>query len=160
MRACATVIVDPSDVLVAIGAAIIALVLARWWRRTHSRTPEQEDAQDGLQVRRVQEKGDEILAEIESAGREVLSRAETRIRVLNELLVRAEETAASAPAGDPARGVDRAAEVCRLAGEGLGPIEIARRTGLEPGEVELILSLRRTSGLEGAAPDEGKQARS
>jgi hypothetical protein len=74
-----------------------------------------------------------------------VSRAETRLRVLAELLDRAERTTSAMPGGGAGRVADKLTEVYALADDGLDSTAIAERTEFERGEVELILSLRKKS---------------
>jgi hypothetical protein len=134
---------DVSGLLLIGGAAIVAFTLGRlaWRRRTPAATSDL--GEENRQIRR--------LRETETMGRETIARAETRIRVLNELLVRANRTASRTSPDAERVDASRLDEVHRLAGEGLGPAQIAERTGFERGEVELILSLKGTAG--GPPPD-------
>jgi hypothetical protein len=138
-----------SSVLIVVAAIVLAFTFGRLARR-RSADASGADGGDGggdpsAHVRRVQEAGDEALRQIESLGRETVARAETRLRVLNELLVRAERLTArdAASAGDAV--ADGFAQVCRLADEGLDPGTIAERTEFQRTEVELMLSLRKRS---------------
>jgi len=83
-------------------------------------------------------------------GREIEGRLDTRIHTLNELIRSADErierleelAGRERPVGDEVPPLHR--EVYRMADEGLDKVEIARRTSTTPGEVELILGLRRS----------------
>lgn len=85
-------------------------------------------------------------------SRDVEGRLDTRIQTLSALIRDAderikqlEESAGAAPAAqvpDEEPALNR--EVCRLADSGLDHVEIARQTSITPGEVQLILGLRRS----------------
>ncbi len=97
---------------------------------------------------RLRETAEGLMAEIDTFGREVQGRVETRVRVLNELLVRADSVASrldGAEAGAGTAPPPQFDEVYQLADEGLDAAAIAARTSFECGEVDLILSLRRES---------------
>lgn len=108
-----------------------------------------------------------MIADLARTAREVNAQLETRIRVLECLIRQADEriarlggTAGDEPQRAPADGAAppsappapepveeaRHAPVYRLAEEGLSVREIAQRTGLGQGEVELLLNLRRGRG--------------
>jgi hypothetical protein len=129
------------------GAIALVFSLGRLLKKLARRGGQESgaaDAGDGDgSARRMRGATDACLAEIESAAREAGARLETRIRVLNELLLRAEALQSRlGEKGTPA-APSRFAEVYRLADDGLDPAEIAARTDFERGEVDLILSLRR-----------------
>lgn len=85
-------------------------------------------------------------------GRDIEGRLDTRIHTLQELLKQADQTIARLDElnGEKARRTDKVPplhrEVYQLADDGLDKVEVARRTSMTPGEVELILGLRRTRG--------------
>ena len=112
---------------------------------------------------RLRETSGRLMAEIETLGREVRGQTETRIRVLNELLARADGVMSRMQGAEPAPQPPRFEEVYRLADEGADAAAIAERTDFERGEVELILSLRRPStgpDPDGSARSRGGGARS
>lgn len=101
----------------------------------------------------AKESMDEIFVQLQEFSRETLARLDTKIRALNELLARADakieelkRLSAAAPAAasaPPAKSANPLHEkVFRLKDEGKSPGDIAAATGLERGEVELILGLR------------------
>jgi hypothetical protein len=141
---------DLPEILMVVGAAVVAFTLGRlaWRRRAADADP--AFGEEHGQVRRLREKTDQMISEIEAMGRETIARAETRIRVLNELLVRANSSASRTSPDAERVDASRLDEVHRLAREGLGPAGIAERTGFEPGEIELILSLRGAASVPDA----------
>jgi len=102
-----------------------------------------------------------ILVELEKAGREMNARLDTKIHVLNSLmeeadkkiaLLRGSNSAAPAPeegarrAEDVRKDIreqsrDQHAQVYELHAQGTPVVEIAKKTGYRPGEIELILNL-------------------
>lgn len=101
----------------------------------------------------VRESLDEIFVKLQEFSRESLSRLDTRIRMLNELLTRADAkiaelkklqesrpAAPEAPAGKPANPLHE--KIYRLADEGKTLLQITDATGLQRGEIELVLGLR------------------
>ena len=106
---------------------------------------------------RLRETSNRLMAEIESLGREVRGQTETRVRVLNELLARADGAISRMQGAEPVPQPPRFEEVYRLADEGADAAAIAERTDFERGEVELILSLRRPRA--GADPDGSAESR-
>jgi hypothetical protein len=83
-------------------------------------------------------------------GRDVEGRLDTKISALSTLIhdaderIKALQDLAKSPHARNSNGVlPLHREVFRLADEGLDKLEIARRTQIAPGEVELILALRK-----------------
>lgn len=64
-----------------------------------------------------------------------------------------EQTVPTGRAGRTSPRLHRHEQILLLAGEGLGPAEIARRLGMGRGEVELILRLWEGTGGEGGRED-------
>jgi hypothetical protein len=103
--------------------------------------------------RDARESMEALFVQLQEFSRETLAKLDTKVRVLNELLTRAEarieelkrlsvagpKPAAPAP-GKPANPLHE--KVFRLADSGNASTQIAAETGLERGEVELILGLR------------------
>jgi len=144
-------IANVAGVLLVAGAIVLAISLGRLFRRA---TPAESSAGGQEAIRRLRETADRLASELEAIGREARAQLETRIRVLNELILEAERLAErlgspgpQAPGPQGAR--TRLDEVVELAAAGLDPAAIAARTGFERGEVELILSLARRSGTGG-----------
>lgn len=99
--------------------------------------------------RRISAEIDTRFAKLETAIRD----ADRRIAVLHRL-GRREDGAAIRPGSDPATDTDsRHVVVYELADAGFSPVEIARDLGKTPGEVELILNLRKTP--EPSQPETG-----
>lgn len=102
--------------------------------------------------REARESMEALFVQLQEFSRETLAKLDTKVRVLNELLTRAEARIEelkklSAPgtlsAPSPSKPVNPLHEkVYRLADAGRSPAEIAGDAGLERGEVELILGLR------------------
>ncbi|GJQ28228.1 MAG: hypothetical protein HBSAPP03_01120 [Phycisphaerae bacterium] len=128
----------------------LALLVYAWrvrvMRRTGLLKVEDQDADPTTDARAV---GDDLRELTERLAAELDARADR----LERLIVQAEERIATLeraasrvvevkerPAGAPRAEF---AEVYDLADAGVGPIEIARRTGRPTGQVELILNLRR-----------------
>lgn len=96
---------------------------------------------------------DEIFVKLQEFSRDTLARLDTKIRMLNELLARADSRIAELKAATEAKPrpaeppPGRAAnplheKIFRLADEGRSQPEITQATGLQRGEIELILGLR------------------
>jgi len=101
----------------------------------------------------VRESLDEIFVKLQEFSRDSLSRLDTRIRMLNELLTRADakiaelkklqESRPADPASPPAKPANPLHEkIYRLADEGKTVLQITESTGLQRGEIELVLGLR------------------
>ena len=100
-----------------------------------------------VKLRRTME---DLLVEIYELSREMNARIDTKMRAFEALLRRAEEVAARLEKADAAGGAldepvesSKYEEIYRLADEGKSVAEIARASGEHPGEIELILNLRR-----------------
>jgi len=107
---------------------------------------------DAVAEARLREAADRLMTEIETLGRESRAEVETRVRVLAELLARADaviEGLGGAGAAKPVPPPPRFEEVYRLTDEGLDPAAIAERTSFERGEVELILGIRTRTTASG-----------
>ena len=167
-------------VLLIAGAIVLVISLARLFRkRERGRDRAAGAGGDTDAVRRLREAADREMARIEEHSREARAEIETKVHVLNGLLVRAEKVIArlegagevprqvgttegpdAAPAAEGHAPSDpRFTEVYRLADDGLDPPAIAGRTEFESGEVELILSLRAKASREGPSaggPGDGR----
>lgn len=92
---------------------------------------------------------DRLLAEIQELSREQIARLDNKIRMLQQLLADAdarirELQSLSPREAAPARPANPLHEkVYALADAGRGSLEIGQELGLEKGEVELILGLRK-----------------
>lgn len=141
-----------AGVMLVAAGIVLVFSLGRLLRKRGSAPPPPEAVERA--VRRVEEAAEKAVSDIESLGGELQGRIETRIRVLAELLARADAfpegpnpPAQSKEAGParPDRTGERGSkleEVFELAGRGMDASGIAELTSLEPAEVEFILSLR------------------
>lgn len=137
-------------VWVVLALAVILFVGRR--RRARSRAPRPStDAIDDRQRRIVRAIG-KLEISLMEYGRDVEGRLDMRIRTLGQLIQDADQRieklgklgdSADVP-GDPEKIAREHRQVYDLADQGLDKVEIARRTSTTPGEVELILGLRRT----------------
>lgn len=99
---------------------------------------------------RLQKAMEELQINVMEFGRDIEARLDTKIRTLEQLIADADERikrlkeleGQSAHNGGGTPALHK--EIYRLADQGTDNIEIARRTGAAPGEVELILGLRKT----------------
>ena len=125
------------------GALFLGLVLPMLRRR---RAPA-EPASDG----HARAELERLLAEIQDLSREHIARLDTKIRLLNQLLLdcdrrqkEMEALLSRGPAAPPARPSNPLHDqVYSLHDAGKDLLDICGATGLEKGEVELILGLRR-----------------
>ncbi|KAF0240504.1 MAG: hypothetical protein FD180_4900 [Planctomycetota bacterium] len=102
--------------------------------------------------REARESMEALFVQLQEFSREMLAKLDMKVRVLNELLTRAEArieelkrlsapgTLAAPSPSKPANPLHE--KVFRLADGGRASADIAVETGLERGEVELILGLR------------------
>lgn len=135
-------------------AAVLFMVL--WFGRRRPRA--KSNAQSAPTERPIKERQrlTKAIRELEinlmEFGRDIEARLDTRIHTLQELLRQADEKIRKLEelSGGKARRADEVPplhrEVYQLADDGFDKVEIARRTSTTPGEVELILGLRRTRG--------------
>ena len=98
---------------------------------------------------RLRETAERLMAEIETLGRESRAEVETRVRVLAELLARADAAIERLEGAEPVPAPPRFEKVYRFADEGLDAAAIAERTSFERGEVELILGIRTRTTASG-----------
>jgi len=142
---------DLSGVMIMLGAIVVAFTLGRLLGR-RGRAPGAPDGSSAEeQIERIEEAGGRVLRDIESLGNETVARAETRLRVLNEMVLRAERAGVASESENGGELAGRFDEVYRLADEGVDPNGIAERTSFERGEVDLILGLRaRSRSVRGA----------
>jgi len=143
-----------AGVLVLAGLIAMVFTLGRLIRKHYNRTT---DEWPGVPTgrgtpgadARLRDTADRLMAEIESAGKETRAEVETRVRVLAELLVRADAVIERVEGTEPVPPPPRFEEVYRLADDGLDPAAIAERTSFERGEVELILGIRTRTTASG-----------
>jgi hypothetical protein len=98
---------------------------------------------------------EELQVNVMEFGRDVEARLDTKIRTLERLIADAdarikrleELRGKGAPGAGEIPPIHT--EIYRLADQGRDKIEISRSTGIAPGEVELILGLRKTRGSDG-----------
>ncbi|MHC4252859.1 MAG: hypothetical protein ACYS9X_27390 [Planctomycetota bacterium] len=143
-----------AGVLVLAGLIALVFTLGRLIKKHSTR-----DAEAGPQLpsarahadaeARLRETAERLMAEIEGVARESRAEVETRVRVLAELLARADAAIERLPGAEPVPPPPRFEEVYRLADDGLDAAAIAGRTSFERGEVELILGVRTRTTASG-----------
>ena len=153
----ALVLLNAAMILVA--AVVLRLYARRQGRAGGTAGTSERGAQVGRDVEELIDQLDRLAADIdrrlearEQRLRELLAEADERIAALRRL----EAGPRSAGAGPP--GGQRTEEILRLCRQQLDPVEIARRVGMDVGEVELVLNLSRSAGLAGAGPARPPQA--
>jgi len=106
------------------------------------------------QRQKLQHAMEQLQVNLMEFGRDAEARLDTKIRTLSQLIQdaderikRMEQLTGAAPSRADGEVPPLHKEIYRLADEGLDKVEIARRTSSTPGEVELILGLRRTRGV-------------
>jgi hypothetical protein len=146
-----------------IAALFVAVVLPRLRRRRDG--PREPLGTFGSSTGGAREELERLLTEIQDLSREHIARLDTKIRMLNQLLLECDQkkreleallgrsvlpAGALAKAGEPVDKppVPRAVnplhdQVYSLQDSGKEVLDICAATGLEKGEVELILGLRR-----------------
>ena len=143
-------------ILLVVGALFVAVVLPRLRRRGGG--PQETLGSFGASAGGAREELERLLTEIQDLSREHIARLDTKIRMLNQLLLECdqkkrelEELLGKAPAADPSAKPAPAAratnplhdQVYSLQDSGKEVLDICAATGLEKGEVELILGLRK-----------------
>ncbi len=148
--------------VLAVAAFLLMLSLRRRLGRRGWEPPEDTPVRRAPSVpqgeARIRRDMEELLVELQDLSRKisaeidtrfakleaVLRDADRRIAVLNRL---SRETSAKAggPVAEPESHEARHAVVYELADAGFSPVEIARDLGRTPGEVELILNLRKNA---------------
>ena len=131
--------------LMSAGPILLAVVLVCWQRR-HPTWLIRPD-----QTRDLERQVDQLRRELDTAGRRIDNQVELRMGELRRLLDQADLRIAqlrchdsSSPGPSGAGGAGSKDRVLQLSRQGQGPEQIARQTGLDVGEVELILNLERT----------------
>ncbi len=144
--------------LIACGVALLflSLILPRMAARkkASSAAPPMLSRERGQEMQRTL---DEVFLQLQEFSRETMGKLDTRIRMLNQLVVDADErirklqslppipptiAAAAAPAPPPAPTNPLHERIYRLLDKGTSLGEVARDVGLPKGEVELIAGLR------------------
>jgi hypothetical protein len=143
-------------IVLVVGALFVAVILPRLRRRRDG--PQETLGSFGAAAGGAREELERLLTEIQDLSREHIARLDTKIRMLNQLLLEcdqkkkelegllgkteaASETAAknsAARASNPLHD-----QVYSLQDSGKELLDICAATGLEKGEVELILGLRK-----------------
>ena len=136
-----------------VAALFVAVVLPRL-RRRRGDEPRETLGSFGPAAGGAREELERLLTEIQDLSREHIARLDTKIRMLNQLLLdcdqkqrELEALLGKAPAADP-KAAPRASnplhdQVYSLQDSGKELLDICAATGLEKGEVELILGLRK-----------------
>ena len=149
--------ISPMWVLAMVGALFVAIVLPRL-RRRRTGGAEPMGTFDRAAIKGPREELERLLTDIQDLSREHIARLDTKIRMLDQLLLECDrkkrdleallgrDPAAGTPAPPPApmRPANPLHEqVYSLKDSGKEVADICTATGLEKGEVELILGLRR-----------------
>jgi hypothetical protein len=147
-------------IILIVSALFVAVVLPRLRRR--GANPQDTLGTFGASAGGAREELERLLTEIQDLSREPIARLDTKIRMLNQLLLEVdqktrtlEELLAKAGGAPPAPGQlsptpspaksqnPLHTQVYTLQDSGKEILDICAATGLEKGEVELILGLRR-----------------
>ena len=141
-------------IILVIGALFIAVVLPRLRRRRDG--PAETLGSFGASSGGAREELERLLTEIQDLSREHIARLDTKIRMLNQLLLECDQKKSEieallgrlpmtdAPTKPPTRTANPLHDqVYTLQDSGKQLLDICAATGLEKGEVELILGLRK-----------------
>jgi hypothetical protein len=145
-------------VLLVVAALFVAVILPRLRRRRDG--PQELLGSFGGSAGGAREELERLLTEIQDLSREHIARLDTKIRMLNQLLLECDQkkreleallgkTEGAATAEPPAKTPAARAsnplhdQVYSLQDSGKEILDICAATGLEKGEVELILGLRK-----------------
>jgi hypothetical protein len=160
---------DSNGNLLWVAVFVAGIVVAAWAIRRHakkSRILDDPRAPESAETD-LRRSMDRLLVELRETSREINATIDTKIVALNKLVEDADrrietlkslekKPAAPATAEPPKPAPEESsrrtvleAEVARLAAQGKTELEIARATGVPRGEIELMLSLRRTRETEG-----------
>lgn len=147
-------------VVLIVGALFVAVVLPRLRRRGGG--AQETLGSFGASAGGAREELERLLTEIQDLSREHIARLDTKIRMLNQLLLEVDqkkrelEDVLARSGGAPAPGQLTPSpakpqnplhtQVYTLQDSGKEILDICAATGLEKGEVELILGLRRMEG--------------
>lgn len=145
-------------VVLIVGALFVAVVLPRL-RRRRPDEPRETLGSFGASSTGPREELERLLTEIQDLSREHIARLDSKIRLLNQLLLECDQKkreleALLGRAGAPPDAPEKPAapakaanplhdQVYTLQDSGKEILDICAATGLEKGEVELILGLRR-----------------
>lgn len=145
-------------ILLIAGVAALFFVLQRRRRRQDPADPRPLGSFDG-DLRQPRQELEQLLTEIQDLSRDHIARLDTKIRLLNQLLLEVDQrkreletllgrAASLGQAPPPAPRPSKPAnplhdQVYTLVDAGREVADICRETGLEKGEVELILGLRK-----------------
>ncbi len=144
-------------IVLVVAALFVAIVLPRLRRRRDG--PVETLGSFGSSAGGAREELERLLTEIQDLSREHIARLDTKIRMLNQLLMECDQkkreleallgkaggtAAESAPKAPPAKASNPLHDqVYSLQDSGKEILDICAATGLEKGEVELILGLRK-----------------
>jgi len=145
---------EPLRTLVLLVGISVLLGWIVWFGRQRSARAKRNA--DGLSLdsldsaQRLQRAMEQLQVNVMEFARDAEARLDTKITTLNRLIIDADQRikslddlAKSLHARNSSALSPLHREVYRLADEGLDNIEIARRTSIAPGEVELLLTLRK-----------------
>jgi len=137
------------------GVVILIVVVLRIPRVRARQRKEEQQTQPAAETPnvRLRRTMEELAVQLHEMSREVNAQLDTKMCAIDSLLRRSEEVAArleallrqASSAGVVSTPTDRYDDIYRMADDGKTPKEIARLKDLQPGEVELILNLRRRS---------------
>lgn len=132
-------------------ALFVAVILPRLRRRRDG--PREVLGSFGSSAGGAREELERLLTEIQDLSREHIARLDTKIRMLNQLLLECDQKkreleallgkVPSEPAEKPRASNPLHDQVYSLQDSGKEVLDICAATGLEKGEVELILGLRK-----------------
>jgi hypothetical protein len=142
-------------IVLVVAALFIAVVLPRLRRKPDG--PREVLGSFGSSAGGAREELERLLTEIQDLSREHIARLDTKIRMLNQLLLECDQkkrelealmARAGTPAPEKSAPPAKAAnplhdQVYSLQDSGKEILDICAATGLEKGEVELILGLRK-----------------
>lgn len=137
-------------VVLVVAALFVAVILPRLRRRPDA--PREPLGTFGAATGGTREELERLLTEIQDLSREHIARLDTKIRMLNQLLLECDQKKRELEAllgkAPPAEAPAKAAnplhdQVYTLQDSGKELLDICAATGLEKGEVELILGLRK-----------------
>jgi len=136
---------------IAIGGVALYMLVTVQARRRRAREREREimPGSKGRGDEDLRATMERLVLELEELSREISAKIDTKMRTLEVLIQQADERIEAltklTPASEEKRRelASKYGEVYELADSGASLDEIAKKTGMHAGEVELILSLRR-----------------